>query len=262
MDLRAALAEEEFTLVYQPTFDLSTMRPTGVEALVRWQHPTRGVIQPDAFIPLLEETGLIVQAGAWILREACARAAGWRRGGHQVTIAVNVSARQLDDDSLIGHVEEALANSGLDPEALTLEVTETALMRNAEQTVARLMAVKELGVKIAIDDFGTGYSSLAQLQQFPVDALKIDRSFIAGLHEGKEGGTLIRTLVQLGKALSIETLAEGIEQQSELSLLRAEDCDSGQGFLFARPLDPAAAEEFFGRWNGAPAASAGERAGA
>jgi diguanylate cyclase (GGDEF)-like protein len=247
MDLREALEKGEFFLAYQPTFTLSDMTPTGVEALIRWQHPTRGIVQPDAFIPLLEETGLITEVGRWVLREACRQGAAWRQGGYPIVMAVNVSARQLDTDELIADIEGALADSGLESEALTIEITETTLMRNIEETVRRLTEIKRLGVRIAIDDFGTGYSSLAHLQQFPVDALKIDRSFISGLRHNKEGETLIRTLVQLGKALSIETFAEGIEQQQELSLLRDEDCDNGQGFLFARPLDVAAIEAFFQR---------------
>ena len=245
MDLREALANGEFFLAYQPTFALSDMTPTGVEALIRWKHPTRGVVQPDAFIPLLEETGLITEVGKWVLDEACRQCAAWRQAGYTIDMAVNVSGRQLDTDQLMDDIEGALSDSGLDPAALTLEITETTLMRNVEETVRRLTQVKRLGVRIAIDDFGTGYSSLAHLQQFPVDALKIDRSFISGLRLNKEGETLIRTLVQLGKALSIETFAEGIEQPQELSLLRDEDCDSGQGFLFARPLDVAATEAFF-----------------
>jgi diguanylate cyclase (GGDEF)-like protein len=172
MDLRAALEKGEFLLVYQPTFDLADMRPTGVEALVRWQHPKRGLVQPDSFIPLLEETGLISEVGAWILRQACFQGAAWRRAGHAIAMAVNVSARQLDHDHLVTAVEQALAESGLDPEALTLEITETALMRNVEATIERLTAIKRLGVRVAIDDFGTGYSSLGHLQQFPVDALR------------------------------------------------------------------------------------------
>jgi len=245
MDLREALAREQFFLAYQPTFTLSDMKPTGVEALIRWRHPERGIVQPDAFIPLLEETGLIAEVGRWVLREACRQAAAWRQAGLAIAMAVNVSARQLDAEDFVADVEAALADSGLDAAALTIEITETTLMRNIEETVQRLTAVKRLGVRIAIDDFGTGYSSLAHLQQFPVDALKIDRSFISGLKHNKEGETLIRTLVQLGKALSIETFAEGIERQHELSLLRDEDCEKGQGFLFARPLDAQAAQAFF-----------------
>jgi diguanylate cyclase (GGDEF)-like protein len=244
MDLREALEKDEFFLAYQPTIDLSDMSPTGVEALIRWKHPVRGVVQPDDFIPLLEETGLIVDVGKWVLEEACSQGAAWRAGGFPIGMAVNVSGRQLDTDQLVTDIEDALTESGLDPGALTIEITETTLMRNVEETARRLTAIKKLGVRIAIDDFGTGYSSLAHLQRFPVDALKIDRSFISGLTHNEEGETLMHTLVQLGKALSIETFAEGIEQQQELSLLREQNCDSGQGFLFARPLDVAATEAF------------------
>jgi diguanylate cyclase (GGDEF)-like protein len=244
MDLRDALSNDEFFLVYQPTFSLRDMRPTGVEALLRWKHPTRGVVQPNDFIPLLEETGLIVEVGAWVLAEACRQGATWHRAGYPIGMAVNVSARQLDTDRLVTEVRNALATTGLDAKALTVEITETTLMRNVEETARRLTAIRALGVRVAIDDFGTGYSSLAHLQQFPVDALKIDRSFISRLTENPEGETLIHTLVQLGKALSIETLAEGIEQQQELSMLQEEGCDSGQGFLYARPMDAAATETF------------------
>jgi diguanylate cyclase (GGDEF)-like protein len=250
MDLREALAKEQLFLVYQPTFDLQEMSPTGVEALLRWNSPARGVVQPDDFVPLLEETGLITEIGRWVMQEATRQAAAWRAAGYPIGISVNVSARQLDTDEFVSDVHEALQESGLDPAALTIEITETTIMRDAEETARRLTAVKELGVRIAIDDFGTGYSSLSHLQQFPVDALKIDRSFIARLSQSPEGETLIRTLVQLGKAMSIETLAEGIEQSHELDLLKDEHCDSGQGFLFARPLDAISAEAFFRTWKG------------
>jgi diguanylate cyclase (GGDEF)-like protein len=259
MDLRSALAHEEFFLLYQPTFDLHGMTPTGVEALIRWKSPARGLVQPNDFIPLLEETGLIVDVGRWVLEQACAQGARWRASGHGVGVAVNVSARQLETDQFIADVRHALAHSGLEAHALTLEITETALMRHPEQTARRLHAIKDLGARIAIDDFGTGYSSFAHLQRFPVDALKIDRSFISQLTENPEGETLLRTLVQLGKALSIETLAEGIERQQQLSLLLEERCDSGQGYLFARPLAVGAAEAFLQDWHaGEPRAGARE----
>jgi diguanylate cyclase (GGDEF)-like protein len=244
VDLRGALENDEFFLVYQPTFDLRDMSPTGLEALIRWRSTTRGLIQPDDFIPTLEETGLIREVGKWVLEEACRQGAKWRRDGHEIGIAVNVSARQLDTDELVSEVRDALSNSGLHPSALTLEIAETSLMRNPQETALRLTAIKALGVRVAIDDFGTGYSSLAHLQQFPVDALKIDRSFISGLTDHQDGETLLHDLLQLGKALSIETLAEGIEHQRELSLLQDEQCDSGQGFLYARPLDATATEAF------------------
>jgi diguanylate cyclase (GGDEF)-like protein len=248
MDLREALEKDEFFLAYQPTIDLSDLSPTGLEALIRWEHPTRGIVQPDDFIPLLEETGLIVEVGKWVLEEACRQGATWRKAGYPIGMAVNVSGRQLDTDQLIGDIEGALSESGLEPAALTIEITETTLMRNAEETARRLTQIKALGVRIAIDDFGTGYSSLAHLQRFPVDALKIDRSFVSQLQHNQEGETLIHTLVQLGKALSIETFAEGIEDQQELSLLQDENCDKGQGFLFARPLDVDATEAFLQNW--------------
>jgi EAL domain-containing protein (putative c-di-GMP-specific phosphodiesterase class I) len=183
-----------------------------------------------------------------VLCEACRQAAEWRAAGQPINMAVNVSGRQLDSDRLVVDIEAALASSGLEPEALTIEITETTLMSDVEQTARRLAAVKQLGVRVAIDDFGTGYSSLAHLQRFPVDALKIDRSFISGLKRNKEGETLIHTLVQLGKALAIETFAEGIEEQDELTLLRGEQCDSGQGYLFAKPLDAVAIRGFFADW--------------
>ena len=254
MDLREALGKGQFHLVYQPIFDLAGMTPTGLEALIRWRHPDRGEVQPEDFIPLLEETGLINEIGRWVLNEACSRTAAWHAQGHSLGIAVNVSAKQLDSDAFVSHVFEALDVNGLDPWMLTLEVTETTLMRDVEDTARRLTALRELGVRIAIDDFGTGYSSLAHVQRFPVDSLKIDRSFIAGLQHSREGEAIIHTLVQLGKALSIETVAEGIEQQLELNQLKGESCDSGQGFLFARPLDVVATEAFLRRW-ALPAAS-------
>jgi predicted signal transduction protein with EAL and GGDEF domain len=255
MDLREALGRRELFLVYQPTFDLRDMRPTAVEALVRWRHPTRGVVQPNDFIPLLEETGMIIEAGRWILHEACRQCAQWRRDGYAIGVAVNVSGRQLDSDAFIGDVQQALEQSGLAPGGLTLEITETAIMRNVEATARRLSAIKGLGVRIAIDDLGTGYSSLAHLQRFPLDALKIDRAFTARLTQNPEGETIIHTLVQLGKALAIETLAEGIEQPRELSVLREEQCDSGQGFLFAKPLEAEATAAFLDHWGRSGAVS-------
>jgi diguanylate cyclase (GGDEF)-like protein len=238
MDLAEALDRSELFLLYQPTFDLRSERVIGVEALIRWRHPTRGVLGPDTFIPIVEQCGLIVPIGRWVLEEACRQAATWHAHGHRIGISVNVSARQLDDDDeLIEDVRHALEDSGIEPAALTLEITETALMRDPGANAARLRLLKQLGVRIAIDDFGTGYSSLAYLRQFPADALKIDRSFIEGIATSKASAALIHTLVQLGKALGIETLAEGIEDRAQLETLQREGCDHGQGFLFSRPLD-------------------------
>ncbi len=244
IDLADALDRDELFLLYQPTFDLRSESVVGVEALIRWRHPTRGVIPPGEFIPLAEASELIVTIGRWVLVEACRQAAAWQAAGHALGMSVNVSARQLDRDELIDDVHQALESSGLDPTTLTLEVTETTLMRDADATARRLASLKQLGVRIAIDDFGTGYSSLAYLSQFPVDALKIDRSFTSGVASSEESSALIHTLVQLGKALNIETLAEGIEDTAQLRALQREQCDQGQGFLFARPLAAGAVEEF------------------
>jgi EAL domain-containing protein (putative c-di-GMP-specific phosphodiesterase class I) len=216
----------------------------GVEALIRWRHPSRGTLPPSEFLPIAEDSGLILPIGRWVLEEACRQAAMWHARGHRIGMSVNVSGRQLDADQLVEDVQRALEDSGLDPAALTLEIAETTLMRDAAATAERLRALKRLGVLIAIDDFGTGYSSLAYLRQFPVDALKIDRSFIGDLVASKESAALLRTLVQLGKVLQIDTLAEGIEDQVQLETLQRERCDHGQGFLFSRPLDVSAVEAF------------------
>jgi diguanylate cyclase (GGDEF)-like protein len=243
-DLGSALENGELALVYQPTFDLRTDATTGVEALLRWHHPDKGLIGPNDFIPIAEESGLIIPIGRWVLDTACAQAAEWTRQGHPVRMAVNVSAVQLDDETLVDDVRRALAASGLSPHQLTLEITETALMRDALAIKVRLHELKILGVSLAIDDFGTGYSSLAYLQQFPVDAIKIDRSFISGIAESRESHALIRTLIQLGKTLQLETLAEGIEDKGQLHELLRQDCDTGQGFLYARPMPADAVTAF------------------
>ncbi|HXN39600.1 MAG TPA: EAL domain-containing protein [Solirubrobacteraceae bacterium] len=244
MDLAEALTSEQLFLVYQPTFELQSQRVIGVEALIRWRHTTRGLIAPLDFIPLAEQSGLIVPIGRWVLDEACRQAAAWWRHGHEIGVSVNVSGRQLDSDELIEDVCRALDESALDPVALTLEITETTLMRDVQAAATRLRELKQLGVRIAIDDFGTGYSSLAYLRQLPADALKIDRSFVSGIADSNDSAAVIRTLVALGKALHIETLAEGIEQDAQLKTLQREHCDHGQGFLFSRPLDADAVEQF------------------
>jgi EAL domain-containing protein (putative c-di-GMP-specific phosphodiesterase class I) len=250
MDLRAGLTDQLF-IVYQPVFNLATLAVSGVEALLRWRHPVRGVIGPDEFIPMLEETGLILGVGRWVLHHACAQAATWQRQGRRLSVSVNVSMRQLETEALLDDVADALAATGLPPADLVIEVTETVLMRDAKATVERLRRLKALGVRVAIDDFGTGYSSLAYLEQFPVDALKIDRSFIAAIDETRESAALMHTLVQLGRALGLETLAEGIEDHGQLDRLRGEQCDSGQGFLLGHPLEPADLERHLDAWSAA-----------
>jgi diguanylate cyclase (GGDEF)-like protein/PAS domain S-box-containing protein len=243
MDLREALASEQFFLLYQPLVDLASLEVTGVEALIRWRHPVRGVVPPMEFIPLLEESGSIIEVGRWVLREACRQAAVWQRQGLNLSMSVNVSARQLESDVLIADVRGALETSLLRPERLTLEITETTLMRDADKTAGRLERLRGLGVRIAIDDFGTGYCSLAYLRRFPIDILKIDRSFVTDLSESEDARTLVRTLVRLGTDLGLITLAEGIEDTDQLDELRRQHCRAGQGYLFARPLEPAALEQ-------------------
>ncbi len=241
-DIDTALDKGQFFLLYQPIVDLKSTTVRGVEALIRWRHPTRGVVPPNDFIPILEESGLIVEVGRWALDTACAQLKEWRDLGFDPTMSVNVSMRQLQTDALVGDVRRALAANDLEPATLIIEVTETALMRDAASTVSRLEKLKELGVKIAIDDFGTGYSSLAYLRQFPVDVLKIDRSFISNMDGSEDSLALIKTMVDLGKALGLLTLAEGIEEEYQLECLRAHDCESGQGFIFSRPVEPGMVE--------------------
>jgi diguanylate cyclase (GGDEF)-like protein len=236
-DLRSALIDDQFRLVYQPIYNLDVLNVVGVEALLRWEHPTRGLVQPDEFIPILEQTGQIREVGRWVLNTACAQMAAWHASGDSLDISVNVSGSQLDSDAIIEHIRDALEVSGLDAASLIIEVTETALMKNTDATARRLRSIKELGVRIAVDDFGTGYSSLAYLQQFPVDCLKIDRIFTDAISTSPEAKALIGTLVQLGKDLGLTTLAEGVETPDQLDHLRLGKVNEIQGFLLSRPLD-------------------------
>jgi diguanylate cyclase (GGDEF)-like protein/PAS domain S-box-containing protein len=243
-DLRSALKKGQFFLEYQPTFDLEDGTTVGIEALLRWQHPSRGVVAPLDFISKLEETGMILPVGRWVMAEACRQCAEWHEAGLPLTISVNVSARQLESDSFADDVVVALMASALPPSALVMEITESILMRDVKATVGRLSALKAIGVRIAIDDFGTGYSSLAYLRQFPVDILKIDQSFVSGMSDSGEGEALLHTLVQLGKGLGLQTVAEGIETEDQLHRLQRQRCDTGQGFLIARPMSAQAITEF------------------
>jgi diguanylate cyclase (GGDEF)-like protein len=244
MDLGEAVANGELFLVYQPMLNLETERVVGVEALLRWQHPRDGVIAPEDFIPIAEESGLIVPIGRWVLEQACTQGAAWHAAGHTMGISVNVSTRQLERPAFATEVREALLVSGLAPEKLTLEITETVLMRRPDITAGLLRDLKTLGVRIAVDDFGTGYSSLAYLRKFPVDSLKIDRTFITSLARSGEAQALAHTLIQLGKALGLQTLAEGVEDRDQVLALQREGCDLAQGYLFARPLTAPVLERF------------------
>ncbi len=249
-DLDLAFANHEFFLLYQPIFDLRTLEIRGVEALLRWHHPAKGVITADEFIPALEDSGRIVEVGRWVLNEACRQAAVWHSQGYRPAMSVNISMRQLESDLLCDDVRDAIELCGLDPEGLIIEVTETALMKDAEATVARLKHLKELGVAIAIDDFGTGYSSLSYVRQFPVDVLKIDRTFVSEMDCSPSAAALIHTLIELGRTLGLVTLAEGIEEPSQLKALRSSECETGQGRIFSGPLTASTLEGLLSQTSG------------
>jgi EAL domain-containing protein (putative c-di-GMP-specific phosphodiesterase class I) len=235
--LRDALRRQEFTLHFQPKFDLITSAMTGVEALVRWQHPTRGLLPPAEFVSGAEECGLILPLGRWVLSEACRQARAWQQAGlPALPIAVNVSALEFGAKGFLAHVAAVLAATGLNPQYLEFEVTESVLMTHAESTTGVLYALKDLGVQLAIDDFGTGYSSLSYLTRFPIDTLKIDRSFVSGMAQSPHHATIINAVIGIGRSLNQRVVAEGIENEEQLSLLRSYHCDQGQGYYFSRPV--------------------------
>ncbi|WP_111643241.1 sensor domain-containing protein [Marinimicrobium alkaliphilum] len=241
-NLRTALEREEFFLHYQAKRDLKTGELSGVEALVRWQHPGLGVIPPSQFIPLAEETGLIVMLGRWVLKTACHQSVAWQNAGlAPLCMSVNLSARQFFDDNLVNDVAAALEASGLAPELLEMEITEGMVMQDAERAIGILRAIKELGVKLAIDDFGVGYSSLAQIKRFPIDTLKVDSSFIRDIPANLEDRAIAEAIIAMGKTLSLTVVAEGVETREQETFLRDHACDQSQGYYFSRPLS---AEDF------------------
>jgi diguanylate cyclase (GGDEF)-like protein/PAS domain S-box-containing protein len=236
--LHRALDRGELVLFYQTVVDISDISTVGVEALIRWQHPDHGLISPDRFIPVAEESGLIIPIGAWVLQEACTQLHYWQQHGYgpaSGTMQVNLSARQLDHPEIVATVEAVLAATGLPPENLTLEITESALMRDAVSALEILRSLKGIGVALAIDDFGTGYSSLGYLQRFPLDILKVDKSFIDELDDG-EGTEIVAAVVNLAHTLGLDVVAEGVETEQQLSILRQLGCDYAQGYLFSRPV--------------------------
>jgi diguanylate cyclase (GGDEF)-like protein len=241
-DLRSALSSHQYHLLYQPIYNLDDLSVVGVEALLRWRHPTMGLMQPDVFIPILERSGQIREVGAWVLREACTQMAKWHALSDALDLSVNVSGRQLDNDQFIDDIREALDESGLNVHSLIIEVTETTLMLDVDAVAIRLQAIKDLGVRIAIDDFGTGYSSLSSLRHFPVDRIKIDKSFTSTVTSSTESKALVKTFIQLGRDLGLQTLAEGVETIEQMDILRDSHVDEVQGFLFSHPLDPASVE--------------------
>ena len=248
IDMRAAIELGQFTVLYQPIIDLQSDSLTGVEALVRWDHPVRGRLSPVEFLGLAEDTGMIRAIGRLVLREACASMALWRNQGMPLSLAVNISPCQLESPDLVEDVRQVLEETGLDPASLILEITESLVMREVTVVIERLQALKEIGVRLAIDDFGTGYSSLSYLQQFPIDILKIDQSFVLGMQDSAEQRAIVHALVELGRALELEIIAEGVETDTQLWLLRQERCESAQGYLFAPPLARRHLELFAREW--------------
>lgn len=235
--LNFALEREEFALVYQPQVDMRDNRTVGFEALIRWEHPELGTVSPARFIPIAEESGLITSIGEWVLREACAQAVRWHRlGDAPVPVSVNVSAVQLHGRDFLGMLKRILQDTGVDPSRLELELTESVVMRHGEETVGLLDGLKGLGVQLAIDDFGTGYSSLAYLKRFPLDRLKIDRSFVADIGTDNDSAEIVRAVIALGHSMKLLVIAEGVENEQQVAFLRANGCDQCQGYYFSRPL--------------------------
>jgi len=237
--LRRAIDRQEFVLHYQPVIELSSGRIAAFEALIRWPHETRGLISPAEFVPLAEETSLILPIGRWVLREACRQLRCWQDADARLaslSISVNLSARQFSDEGLVGQVADVLEETGLSPACLKLEITESVLMVNAQLALTRLTQLRAMGIGISMDDFGTGYSSLSYLQRFPIDTLKIDQSFIAAMGHTVEGAEIVRAILNLGKALHLEVIAEGAESAAQVDMLRDMGCPLTQGFFFSRPL--------------------------
>jgi diguanylate cyclase (GGDEF)-like protein/PAS domain S-box-containing protein len=238
-DLRHALDRREFVLDYQPKVNLRSGAITGVEALIRWRHPSRGILPPLEFIQIAEDCGLIVQIGQWVLRAACLQAQKWLAGGLRFgTMAVNISAVEFRNDRFFEDVCGILESTGLDPRYLELELTETAVMRSFDATSAVLQSLSALGIRIAVDDFGTGYSNLSYLKRFPINTLKLDKSFVHDIPENANISTIVRSVIHMGQSLHLQVVAEGVENAEQLKFLQAYDCAEGQGYYFSKPVDP------------------------
>jgi EAL domain-containing protein (putative c-di-GMP-specific phosphodiesterase class I) len=241
LDFRRALALRELALVYQPQFNLTSKRITGFEALLRWHSPKRGLVSPADFIPLAEEIGLIVPIGEWVIRTACEEAVSWPQ---PLNVAVNVSAVQFGSPNLVSTILSALAQSGLDPRRLEVEITESVLLGDHRASLDTLLRVRELGVRVSMDDFGTGYSSLSYLRSFPFDKIKIDQSFVRGQSDDPSGMAIVRAIAGLGQSLGMATLAEGVETEEQLARVATDGCTDVQGYLISRPLPPERIGEF------------------
>jgi EAL domain-containing protein (putative c-di-GMP-specific phosphodiesterase class I) len=252
-DLRTAIERREFCAYYQPIVDLSTMRLAGFEALMRWNHPQRGLVPPGEFIPVCEDTGLIVPVTLWMLRESCSQLARWNKAFPETPLmmSVNLSGKHFMQNDLVEQIRDVLSETRINPANLKLELTESAVMENAERVILMLRELKKLGVQLSIDDFGTGYSSLSYLHRFPIDTLKIDRSFVSEMETGSENGEIVRTIVSLAKTLRMNVVAEGIESIHQIHQLQILGCEFGQGFLFSRPVPLGDAEKLIvdnNRW--------------
>jgi len=240
--LRRALERHEFSLHYQPKVNLKTGEITGAEALLRWTHPTRGLVPPEKFIPVAEESGLILPIGAWVLREACAQAKAWTDAGlPSGTMAVNVSALQFRNERFLSNLLATLRETGLNPQSLELEVTESVLMKHAELTASILHTLRDNGVQVSVDDFGTGFSSLNYLRKFPLNSLKIDQSFVHQIDIAPGDSTIVSAIISMGRSLNLRVIAEGVETVEDLAFLKVRDCDEGQGYYFSQPVP---AEDF------------------
>ena len=243
-DLRKAIDRQEFVLRYQPKLDLRTGTIVGVEALLRWRHPEKGIVSPAEFIPVAENAGLIVSIGEWVLWTACRQANLWvREGLPRLTMAVNVSGRQFHKGTLVKTVTEVLSGTDLDPRLLEIEITELTTMKDENQAVETLACLKRLGVRVALDDFGTGYSSLSYLRRFPLDSLKIDRSFTKDLTMNAEIASIVTAVIEMAHSLGLRAVAEGVETAEQEAFLRSHDCDEIQGYYFSRPVAPESVAE-------------------
>ncbi|MGX6444972.1 putative bifunctional diguanylate cyclase/phosphodiesterase, partial [Neobacillus sp. K501] len=244
-DLRKALDRNEFILHYQPIMDLNANKMKGAEALIRWEHPQLGRVAPDKFIPIAEETGMIVPIGEWVLRTACQQFKNWQENGlHLSTISVNISFRQFYQPNLVSMIEQIVKETEIDPQSLTIEITESMTM-DVEEASLKLTHLKNIGVNISIDDFGTGYSSLSYLKKFPIDYLKIDQSFIRDIAKSKDDENIATTILLMGQNLGLSVIAEGVEVKEQLEFLRRHECNEAQGYLFSKPLPANEIKELF-----------------
>ena len=237
-DLRSAIQRDELRVVYQPKVDLATWSIVGVEALLRWQHPTRGWIPPAEFIPVAEETGLILDLGEFVLAKACAQLTEWRARNIDISIAINVSSQQFRFGELATHVLQTIRQAGVPPQNLEIEITESLLMRNVDENIEALRLLHDAGIRLSVDDFGTGYSSLSYLKDFPLHALKIDRSFVRDLHNSRDDAAICAAILAMARELGLKVIAEGVETEEQLEFLRRHGCDEIQGFIFSKPLPP------------------------